>query len=292
MDIIGVYIILNLLTHKFYVGSSIRCRLRIDRHIRALSKNQHENVYLQNAWNKYGQDAFMFVVIEECKAEDRFIREQYWIDRFETSNSEKGFNLAHSVKTITPSPHTSKRMREMWNDEMRAAQSDNNRQQYADPRIKEVRLKALDSGRVKVNARWHDPNSNVRAVRKANLAKGSEALAILLKDHVWCKSRKTGSRTHELWQDPKYRAHQLLVLAEAQKKGAATIQNKWDTEPEYRTKILTALRKSNDDPEFKVRHQAKLKGFWGDPEYRARHSARMKARWAKYREAKAKNEIV
>lgn len=292
MDIIGIYTIMNLVTHKFYMGSSIRCRARIGRHIRALTSQKHDNKYLQNAWNKHGPDAFIFVVIEECKAEDRFVREQYWIDRFETSNSEKGFNLAHSVKTIVPSPHTSKRMREMWTDDMRAAQAENSNRQYKDPKIKAIRLKSLDSGREKVNAKWYDPESKVRAVRQANLAKGSEALQILMKDPVWCKSRKTGSRTKELWLNPDYRDRQLEVLKSAREKAAVVVQDKWDNDPKYRDKILTALRKSNEDPDFKARHAAKLKGFWDDPEYRARHSARVKARWAKYRAEKAKNEIV
>ena len=35
---------------------------------------------MQNAWNKYGENAFIFEVIEECKIEDLINREQFFID--------------------------------------------------------------------------------------------------------------------------------------------------------------------------------------------------------------------
>jgi hypothetical protein len=115
---------------------------------------------------------------------------------------------------------------------------------------------------------------------------------MLLKNPVWRKSRKTGSKTKELWKKPEYREKSLVKLKATQKKGAAKIKDMWDNDPKYRKDRISALRKSNARPDFKARHVAKLKKFWSDPEYRARHSARQKERWKRYRAEKAKNEIV
>jgi group I intron endonuclease len=244
MEIIGVYIIRNVKTGGVYIGSSIHCKRRIGTHRSALRHNRHENSYLQRSWNKNGKENFLFEVVEECRAEDRFIREQWWIDRLQSIDPGLGYNLAHPVQTIVPSPHTSKRMKEMWTDEMRERQAQNNREQYDDPEIKKIRLECLDRGRIKTNAMWHDKSSKVRKVRINNLAKGSAALAELLKDPVWKANRKTGSRTKEVWQRPDYRAKKLVKLKEVQKKGAAAIKKLWDNDPQYRNKILSL--KSNN----------------------------------------------
>ena len=60
----GVYLIRNNVNQKIYIGStsnSFRERWRY--HENHLRINKHGNTYLQNAWNKYGEDAFIFLVL-------------------------------------------------------------------------------------------------------------------------------------------------------------------------------------------------------------------------------------
>ena len=46
-----------------------------------LKKNKHHSPILQNYWNKYGEDAFSFKIIEEIfEDEQLLVREQYYID--------------------------------------------------------------------------------------------------------------------------------------------------------------------------------------------------------------------
>ena len=77
---IGIYRIRNLINNKVYIGSTKNMKLRWAKHKALLRHNKHQNTHLQSAWNKYGEDAFVFEVIEECKTEDLISREQFFID--------------------------------------------------------------------------------------------------------------------------------------------------------------------------------------------------------------------
>lgn len=79
---IGIYLIINCINNKAYVGSSIDIDARWFTHISFLSKNKHSNKYLQNAWNKYGADAFHFCIVEECLEDDLISIEQLWINAY------------------------------------------------------------------------------------------------------------------------------------------------------------------------------------------------------------------
>lgn len=92
---IGVYTIYNTITKKYYVGSaatSIEGRFR--NHKNTLRKNKHRNGRLQNSWNKYGENAFLFEILEECISKRCIDIEQYWINLLDSSNDNFGYNIA------------------------------------------------------------------------------------------------------------------------------------------------------------------------------------------------------
>lgn len=80
VTITGVYKILNNITGDFYIGSSCSIMGRWYNHKRVLKKGQSHNQHLQRAWNKYGADAFEFIVLEECTREIMIDREQFYLD--------------------------------------------------------------------------------------------------------------------------------------------------------------------------------------------------------------------
>ena len=90
----GIYYILNVFNGKIYIGYavSILKRWRVHKHL--LRNRKHHNRHLQSAWDKDGEDALLFGIIETV--EDAAVlleREQHWINYYESHNDEKGYNL-------------------------------------------------------------------------------------------------------------------------------------------------------------------------------------------------------
>lgn len=61
----GVYEIRNKFNNKRYIGSTIMSFTKRLEHHRCLLRNgTHKNTHLQRAWNKYGEDNFVFNILE------------------------------------------------------------------------------------------------------------------------------------------------------------------------------------------------------------------------------------
>lgn len=93
----GVYKITNTINKKIYVGSATSTKDgfkdRIRTHIRLLRNNAHYNKHLQSSWNKYGENAFEFEIVEVIAGKDNILkREQYFIDLFKTTDRNVGYN--------------------------------------------------------------------------------------------------------------------------------------------------------------------------------------------------------
>lgn len=89
----GVYQILCKPTGKVYVGSAVWLAKRKRHHREALLAGTHHNPYLQKAWNKYGNVAFEYSVLEYCEKEKLTEREQIYLDLLRTAEPEHGFNI-------------------------------------------------------------------------------------------------------------------------------------------------------------------------------------------------------
>jgi group I intron endonuclease len=110
----GVYGIRHIATGKIYVGScTYIIKKRWISHRSHLNKGTHHNRHLQNAWIRYGEEAFEWVVLENCGSMDCIIREQYWIDITKSANKKYGYNickLARSCLGVKHSNETKKRI--------------------------------------------------------------------------------------------------------------------------------------------------------------------------------------
>lgn len=103
----GVYKIINISNNKIYIGSSINIKNRIKRHLNDLDKNKHYNIYLQNAWNKYGKEKFLFEILEEVVEKNMLAdREQYYIDKYNASDLNYGYNLCPNAYISIGYKHT------------------------------------------------------------------------------------------------------------------------------------------------------------------------------------------
>ena len=89
-----IYSILNKVNGKIYVGQTDRpLNRRISEHKYCLFKQTHVNPHLQNSWNKYGEDAFEFNALEYCPDEKLTENEDWWMDYFDSTNQDKGYNF-------------------------------------------------------------------------------------------------------------------------------------------------------------------------------------------------------
>lgn len=81
-----IYAITNVEDGKFttYVGQTSRpIGIRQVEHVKTLNESAHCNPYLQRAWNKYGESAFEFVILQtDIPLECLIDCEQDWIDSF------------------------------------------------------------------------------------------------------------------------------------------------------------------------------------------------------------------
>lgn len=104
----GVYKIQNKIDGKLYIGSSKDIERRKKEHLCRLRQNNHDNQYLQNAYNKYGKENFIFEIIELCDTENQYDLEQKWINLYKDKNIL--YNI--SLNAIEP-PHTAESIKKM-----------------------------------------------------------------------------------------------------------------------------------------------------------------------------------
>ena len=77
----GIYKITNKVNGKIYVGSSINVFNRWRVHKCCLINNEHHSILLQRAWNRHGEQNFVFEVVEEVSKKEKLIeREQHYLD--------------------------------------------------------------------------------------------------------------------------------------------------------------------------------------------------------------------
>lgn len=91
--ICGIYCIENTLNNKKYIGQSRNVHKRWEEHRNQLNKDKHGNTHLQSAWNKYGENAFDFYIIETCEIDMLDCREKYHIAHYDSSNRIHGYNI-------------------------------------------------------------------------------------------------------------------------------------------------------------------------------------------------------
>jgi group I intron endonuclease len=95
----GVYMIRNKITDACYIGSTAQSfSARFGSHRYHLRRNTHRNKKLQNAWRKYGEDCFEFLILEKVSQEEALDAEQRWYENFKQSG-HKLYNLRSDVKS-------------------------------------------------------------------------------------------------------------------------------------------------------------------------------------------------
>lgn len=93
------YKIINILTNKYYFGSSKSVKRRFSRHKYELKNNKHHCLFLQRSYNKHGCDNFKYQIDKEFNTieEARKYEEQYLLNNYDnlynTSKKASGGDL-------------------------------------------------------------------------------------------------------------------------------------------------------------------------------------------------------
>lgn len=146
----GIYVILNRINGKVYLGQSQDISRRWAKHRSELNLNRHHNQHLQSSWNKYGNKAFKFAILERCSTELLDAREQHFLNIY----ISKGdcYNLASeagTIRGIKRSPETRQRMSDAQKGHQTSA---------------ETRAKIAASNKGKTKGRKQDPDFVKRRV--------------------------------------------------------------------------------------------------------------------------------
>lgn len=83
---------------RHYIGQSIDIKRRFTQHRRALRYGRHANIKIQRHWNKYGEDAFSYHVLELCGWDELDETENWWLSEL----IGKKFSLNIGVDARSP----------------------------------------------------------------------------------------------------------------------------------------------------------------------------------------------
>jgi group I intron endonuclease len=155
----GIYKIENAVNGRCYIGSAVHLVNRWATHRRGLRNGEHRNRYLQRAWDKYGEAAFSFAVLEAVADPVYLVaREQAHID--EWGARDKLYNLAPKAESTLGTTRTAaskakasaSNLGQTRSDEARAAMSKaQKRSNAANPELKAMRAEQLVAARQSVD---------------------------------------------------------------------------------------------------------------------------------------------
>lgn len=108
---VGIYAIHNTVSDKYYIGQSQDIDNRWIKHRSSLKNNRHENSHLQHAYNKYGQENFEYIVVEECDIQCLDEKEIMYIKKYDSYYN--GYNQDFGGKGCRGYKHTEEEILKM-----------------------------------------------------------------------------------------------------------------------------------------------------------------------------------
>lgn len=197
----AIYTIANKITGTTYVGQTENVRIRWATHRRCLRRNQNtRNSYLQRAWNKYGENNFIFEVVFRFLSVPRE-QLQIFLDEVEILILKEYKNNCYNLMEAGISGMVAS---EITRDRL----SQHNKQQWQKP---EHRAKISASQK----AAWNEPGRKAERIaqyKKAFKTDNYKQKRQKILKEAWAEGgflRETQSAVRKAnWQDPKYIAKQ------------------------------------------------------------------------------------
>lgn len=104
----GVFQIKNTVNGKLLLGSSLNLEGPLNAHQFMLTIGRHRNKVLQQEWNEYGPDKFVFEILEVVQVKDDpnfnlndelILLEQIWVEELQPFG-ERGYNTNTRIRQV------------------------------------------------------------------------------------------------------------------------------------------------------------------------------------------------
>ena len=104
----GVFQVKNTVNGKILLGSSLNLDGPLNSHKFMLTIGGHRNKALQQEWNEYGPDKFVFEILEVVKVKDDpnfklsdelALLEQIWLEELQPFG-ERGYNTSTNIRQV------------------------------------------------------------------------------------------------------------------------------------------------------------------------------------------------
>ena len=230
----GVYKLTNKLNGRIYIGSAKEFKRRWSQHAKRLKSGKHSNKFLQADYNKCGEEAFVFEVIEviEGPQENRLLVEQTYIDQH-YDEQQQCYNLTRSVNKRGPRCHS-------YNPEQTATRRKENPNRH---RWSEEEKKAISA-----KLRGHIVSEETRQkLREKSLGKKHTE-----ESKRKCSESNKGKHREHLF-DPEIRQKALEASVEARKGKPAWNKGKVCTKEEIEKMSQRSKQQYANNPDIQKR---------------------------------------
>lgn len=236
--LIGVYAIVNIVSQDFYIGSTFSKQGilgRLSQHLSYLRAGTHVNKFLQNSFNKYREEAFLFFPIEIIEdASQVRTREKFWVDELkptfngiEVGDGASIYSTETREKLAKPFQKYNASLKGKPASEKRKEQLEKARQAYKEKGVSEEtreKLSKSNTGR-KVSQEWKD---NISASKKGKPSpmKGKHFSAEAKQN--MSEAQKKRAETYSPSEETRKKMSQKHFSEEARERIAEASKRRWE----------------------------------------------------------------
>lgn len=253
----GIYAIINRQKNHFYIGSAKNLRQRKNDHFKALKAGKHSNPHLQSAYNLYGSNAFLFVIVEHVDLfEDLLSREQHFIDTI---------NPHYNIARIAGS-----NLGMTWSSKTKVKMSAAHR---ANPKMLENQAKATEAARIANTGRKLSPEDLEKRRGRKHTPEAISRMRIAKLGKPCTPETRAKLRAANLRNPPNLEAIARMRAANLGKPRSSETKEKLRIAnlgrkhtPENLEKMRAAKLGKKQSPETKAKRSASLRGRKHTPE--------------------------
>lgn len=251
---IGIYLIKNKNDGKFYIGSSLNIESRFLVHKSELRNKKHGNSYLQNAWNKYGEENFVFEILMECEKDSVRELEQEFLNK--SVGQDFCYNINPNADGISSKQATENNIKRWSNPDEKIKQSDTQKNVWKDEDLLNRHKDSVIEGLSKINReKWH---------------------INIIESHNSINYKKTASENaKKQWEEHRDNMLQFLQKEETRDKISISISNKFKDDS-FRKKHKEKTKEALNKKEYKEKQRKSGLERFKSPELRKKYQENCK----------------